>query len=73
MQDLKFESPFYAPPIVLVSASHDNITSALRDKSDGLYSNALNAWVEVRSPVIFYLIVHNWDSLPLQRTKPLRL
>ncbi|XP_015767027.1 PREDICTED: uncharacterized protein LOC107345791 [Acropora digitifera] len=51
-QDLRFESPFYAPPIVLVSASHDNITSALRDKSDGLYSNALNAWVEE--------ITHSW-------------
>ena len=48
MQDLNFTEPFYVPPIVLASASHDNLTNALRDKSGGLYSNALNAWVEVR-------------------------
>ncbi|XP_074621554.1 uncharacterized protein LOC141880073 [Acropora palmata] len=51
-QDLRFKNPFYVPPIVLASASHDNITNALRDKSDGLYSNALNAWVEE--------ITHSW-------------
>ncbi|XP_015767022.1 PREDICTED: uncharacterized protein LOC107345789 isoform X1 [Acropora digitifera] len=51
-QDLRFKNPFYVPPIVLASASHDNITNALRDKSGGLYSNALNAWVEE--------ITHSW-------------
>ena len=55
MQDLRFKNPFYVPPIVLASASHDNVTNVLRDKSDGLYSNALNAWVEVRRPVILYI------------------
>ncbi|XP_067041439.1 uncharacterized protein [Acropora muricata] len=62
-QDLKFEIPFYAPPIVLVSASHDNITSALRDKSDGLYSNALNAWVEEITHSLFKVCLKDSQGL----------
>ena len=57
MQDLRFKNPFYVSPIVLASASHDNITHTLRDKSGGLYSNALNAWVEVRRLVIFLIVL----------------
>ncbi len=57
MQDLTFENPFYKAPIILISASHDNSTSALWDNSDNRYSNALNIWMEVnnqKTVVIFF-------------------
>lgn len=62
-QDLKFENPFYEPPSVLISASHDNITDAIRDKSDGHYSNALTAWLEEITYTSFKVCVKDSQGL----------
>ena len=48
-EDYKFENPFYEPPNILASVSHDNDTRALWMKADGRYSNALTVWIEVRN------------------------
>ncbi|CAH3131419.1 unnamed protein product, partial [Porites lobata] len=45
-QDYKFENPFYEPPNILASASHENGTRELSMKADGRYSNALTVWIE---------------------------
>ena len=44
-----FENPFYEPPNILASASHENGTWELSMKADGRYSNALTVWIEVSS------------------------
>ena len=46
-QDFKFENPFYEPPTVLISGSHENTTSALWGNSEGRCNNAINVWIEV--------------------------
>ncbi|CAH3131432.1 unnamed protein product, partial [Porites lobata] len=46
-QDYKFENPFYEPPNILASASHENGTRKLSMKADGRYSNALTVWIEI--------------------------
>ena len=47
LQDYKFENPFYEPPSILASATHENGTRELSMKADGRYSNALTVWIEV--------------------------
>lgn len=43
---MKFENPFYKPPVVLISGGHENSTSASSSDSDGCH-NAMNVWMEV--------------------------
>ena len=50
-QDLSFENPFYEPPVILVSARHDNFSL---DSSGRCNCNALTVWIEVNVSVFFF-------------------
>ncbi|PFX14674.1 hypothetical protein AWC38_SpisGene21153 [Stylophora pistillata] len=65
-QDFKFENPFYEPPTVLISGSHENNTSASRKNPEDRCNNAVNVWIEEVSRSAFKVCVK--DSQGLSKT-----
>ncbi|XP_027035706.1 uncharacterized protein LOC113664306, partial [Pocillopora damicornis] len=61
-QDLKFENPFYKPPVVLISGGHENSTSASSSDSYGCH-NAMNVWMEEVSKSAFKVCVKDSQGI----------
>ncbi|XP_073253699.1 uncharacterized protein [Porites lutea] len=62
-QDYKFENPFYEPPNIMASASHENSTRELSMKADGRYSNALTVWIEEITRLSFKVCIKDSQGM----------